>query len=258
MDMKSGIPCLVAVLLVLASWVVLAKGADPHDFEVHDPDRAQPEVVDPGPGLAESAPTPSDAVILFDGSDIDAWQGKDGAEASWLVENGQMQVVPGAGHIRTKREFGDVQLYVEWASPLEVKGDAQNRGNSGIFLMDRYELQVLDSHQNRTYPDGQAGAVYGQYPPLVNASRPPGEWQSYNIIFCAPEFSEDGGLNEPATMTVIHNGVIVQNNVELTGPTGHYKRPDYEAHGKAPIRLQDHFTSPKYRLIWLRELVSGC
>lgn len=124
--------------------------------------------------------------------------------------------------------------------------------------MDRYELQVLDSYRNTTYPDGQAAAIYGQYPPLANASRPPGRWQSYNIVFCAPEFSEDGDLTEPATMTVLHNGVVVQNSVQLTGPTGHYKRPDYEAHGMAPIRLQDHSSSTMYRRIWLRELVSGC
>ncbi len=227
--------------------------SNPHDFEIHDPERAQPRLVDPGAERMMSAPIPSDALVLFDGKNLSEWEGKNGA-ASWLLVNGYMQVVPGAGHIRTKKEFGDIQLYVEWATSSELVGDGQNRSNSGIFIMDRYELQVLDSFDNPTYPDGQAAAIYGQYPPLVNASRPPGEWQSYNIVFAAPEFDAAGELLEPARITVIHNGVLVQNNVALTGPTSHYKRPEYEAHGKGPIRLQDHSTKPRYRLIWVREL----
>lgn len=253
MKLASGRFLVVALLGVFTVNVVLAENANPRDFEIHDKERAQPPVVDPGPAPALPAPIPSDAVVLFDGTNLDQWQGTKG-DAPWLVNNGYMQVVPGSGHIRTRKEFGDIQLYVEWASPPKVTADGQNRGNTGIFIMDRYELQVLDSFDNPTYPDGQAAAVYGQYPPLVNASRRPGESQSYNIVFSAPRFDDTGTLLAPARMTVIHNGVLVQNNVELTGPTGHFKRPEYEAHGKGPIRLQDHFTSPRFRQIWVREL----
>ena len=253
--MMSGnwVKCVLVLPIILLFNSTHAENANPLDYEIHDKEREQPGVVNAGSGSSEPAPVPSDAIVLFDGSDLGDWQGNKG-DAAWIVENGYMQSVPGSGHIRSVQEFGDVQLYVEWAAPSKVEGDGQNRGNSGIFIMDRYELQVLDSFDNLTYPDGQSAAVYGQYPPLVNANRPPGEWQSYNIVFTAPQFDEDGSLLEPARMTVIHNGVLVQNNVELTGPTRHYKRPEYEAHGKGPIRLQDHFNSVRYRQIWVREL----
>ena len=171
------------------------------------------------------------------------------------MQNGVAEVVPGTGGIQTKQSFGDVQLHVEWAAPSEVEGEGQERGNSGVFLMGRYEVQVLDSYNNTTYADGQAAALYGQYPPLVNASRPPGEWQTYDIIFRRPHFDANGNMVKPARVTVFHNGVLVQDNVELTGATAHYDRPPYEAHPDAlPIQLQDHSDLVRFRNIWLREL----
>ena len=166
-----------------------------------------------------------------------------------------MQVAAGTGAIRTVREFGDVQLHIEWASPSPARGEDQDRGNSGVFLMGRYEVQVLDSYGNATYPDGQAAAVFGQYPPLVNASRAPGEWQSYDIVFRRPRFGSDGSLRQPATLTVFHNGVLVQDRVTLTGPTAHQTRPGYSLHpDKGPISLQDHGHPVRFRNIWIREL----
>jgi hypothetical protein len=163
--------------------------------------------------------------------------------------------VRGAGTIATAEAFGDVQLHVEWAAPSPPSGDGQNRGNSGVFLMGRYEVQVLDSYRNTTYPDGQAAALYGQYPPLVNASRPPGEWQTYDIVFRRPRFDANGKLLSKARVTVFHNGVLVQDAVELTGPTAHHARPAYSAHpDRLPILLQDHGDPVRYRNIWLRNL----
>jgi hypothetical protein len=166
-----------------------------------------------------------------------------------------MTVVPGAGDIRTRRGFGDVQLHIEWRTPAEVSGEGQGRGNSGIFLMERYELQVLDSYENRTYANGQAGAIYKQHIPLVNASRRPGEWQSYDVVFTAPRFGADGTLLNPAYMTVFHNGVLIQNHVALRGPTRYIGEPSYEAHAdRAALVLQDHGNPVSYRNIWLREI----
>lgn len=166
-----------------------------------------------------------------------------------------MEVVAGTGEITTVRAFGDCQLHVEWASPDPPAHTGQDRGNSGVFLMGRYEVQVLDSYGNRTYPDGQAAAIYGQYPPLVNASRPPGVWQSYDIVFRRPRFDERGQLIAPARITVIHNGVLVHDAVILTGPTGHRRRPPYEAHAdRLPITLQDHASPVRFRNIWVRDL----
>lgn len=224
-------------------------------WEVHDPDRPTPPVVDPGPAPAEPVPAPDDAVVLFDGTNLDAWETPDGEPAGWTVENGYVEVEPGAGNIQTKEDFGSVQLHVEWAAPEEVEGEGQERGNSGVFLMGRYEVQVLDSYENPTYADGQAAALYGQYPPLVNASRPPGAWQTYDIVFHRPHFDEDGTLVRPARFTVFHNGVLVQDNVELTGVTAHQDRPPYEAHPhRLPLLLQDHSDRVRFRNIWLREL----
>jgi hypothetical protein len=166
-----------------------------------------------------------------------------------------MEVVKDTGAIRTKRGFGDCQLHVEWATPSPAVGSDQDRGNGGVFLMDTYEVQVLDSYDSRTYADGMAGAIYGQYPPLVNASRKPGEWQTYDIVFHAPRFDERGSLLAPARMTVFHNGVLVQDNEELTGPTAHKARPPYKAHAdKMPLSLQDHGHPVRYRNIWIRAL----
>jgi 3-keto-disaccharide hydrolase len=234
----------------------VAAGQRPTDWPIHSTTRPQPPIVDPGPALP-SAPVPSDAIVLFDGRSLDAWQHADsaGRPARWKIENGYMEVAAGTGNIATKRGFGDVQLHVEWATPTEVKGEGQERGNSGVFLMGRYELQVLDTYRNTTYPDGQAGAVYGQFPPLVNASRPPGQWQTYDIIFRRPRFDAAGTLLSPARMTVLHNGVLVQDNVVLTGPTGHRERPPYAAHpDRLPLMLQDHGNPVRYRNIWLREV----
>ncbi len=200
---------------------------------------------------------PSDARVLFDGKNLDAWESTrgGGAAAPWKIEGDAMTVAPGRGGIRTKRSFGDVQLHLEFRTPTEIKGGGQNRGNSGVFLMGRYEAQVLDSHDNKTYVNGQAGAVYKQHPPLVNASRPPGEWQSYDIIWIAPRFDPDGKLRAPARVTVFHNGVIVQHDVALKGSTAYRGIPAYAAHpDKLPLELQDHGEPVSYRNIWVREL----
>lgn len=228
---------------------------NPAHWKIHDVDRPQPRVVDPGTSSAKRpTPPPSDAVVLFDGKDLSKWISGDGASARWKVGKGYMEVVKGAGGISSRQGFGDCQLHVEWRMPVPVNGEGQERGNSGVFLMGKYELQVLDSYQNKTYPDGQAAAVYGQYPPLVNASRPPGQWQTCDIFFHRPRFDAAGKLIQPARMTV-HNGVLVQDDVVLTGPTAHKERPPYTQHAdRLPVSLQDHGDPIRYRNIWLREL----
>jgi hypothetical protein len=196
---------------------------------------------------------PSDAIILFDGKDLSQWTGKNG-KAKWKVENGYMEVVKKTGDIKTKDHFGDCQLHIEWQTPTKIEGTGQERGNSGVFLMGYYEIQVLDSYDNLTYPDGQAGAIYGQTPPLVNACRPPGEWQSYDIVFHAPRFKEEK-LEVPAFITVIHNGVLIHHHKEIIGKTEHKKVGKYTPHDpKGPIMLQDHGNPVRYRNIWIRPL----
>ncbi len=223
-------------------------------WKVHDPDRPQPTIVTPGPAGA-SAPAPSDAVILFDGTDLSQWEDSKGQPARWKVENGYMEVVKKTGSILTRQKFGDCQLHLEWAAPLPAEGEGQERGNSGVFLMNTYEVQVLDCYENTTYADGMTAAIYGQYPPLVNACRPPGEWQFYDIVFHRPHFDDQGKVTEPARMTVFHNGIMVHDNVELTGPTAHKMRPPYVAHpDRLPLSLQDHGNPVRYRNIWIREL----
>jgi hypothetical protein len=244
----------VALLIVVSSRLMSAQ--DVGSWPQHDLNRPQPPIVDPGPFKAPQGP-PSDAVILFAGASLDKWRSADkpNEPARWKMANGYVEVVPGTGAIATKQGFGDVQLHIEWATPTPPHGESQERGNSGVFLMGMYEVQVLDSYRNKTYPDGQAGAIYGQYPPLVNASRPPGEWQTYDIVFHGPRFDARGTLLRPARMTVIHNGVLVQDNVVLTGPTAHQTRPPYAAHpDKLPISLQDHGNPMKFRNIWVREI----
>jgi Domain of Unknown Function (DUF1080) len=229
-------------------------------WKIHDPDRPTPPVIDPGRPSTQDLPgrPPSDAVVLFDGKDLSQWAHKDGSPAKWRVENGYLEVVPKSGYIYTRDSFGDCQLHVEFAEPASPKGESQERGNSGVFLMGLYEIQVLDSYENRTYADGQASAVYGQYPPLVNASRPPGQWQTYDIVFHGPRFDKEGKLTRPARVTVLHNGVLVQDNVELTGPTAHKARPPYVPHAeKLPLALQDHGNPVRFRNIWIRELKTG-
>lgn len=223
-------------------------------WKIHDMDRPLPPVVDPGPaGLP--VPPPSDAEVLFNGEDLSGWTDGKGQPAGWKVINGYMEVVKKTGSIKTEKKFGDCQLHIEWASPSPAVGKGQDRGNSGVFLMDLYEIQVLDSYQNLTYADGMAAAIYGQHPPLVNACRPPGEWQTYDIIFHRPRFDEQGNLKSPAVMTVFHNNVLVHDNARLTGPTEWKKRPPYQAHAdRLPLSLQDHDHPVRYRNIWIRDL----
>ncbi len=213
-------------------------------WHVHDGLRPQPRVVTAGDRAGDA---PSDAIVLFDGTDTSAWDG-----GPWAVVDGALQV-DGQGDIRTRQSFGDCQLHLEWASPAEVVSESQGRGNSGVFLMDRYEVQVLDNFGNPTYPDGQAGAMYGQTPPLVNACREPGAWQSYDILFEAPRFDGDRLLG-PARVTVLHNGVVLHHAREYTGASAHRRLARYEPHGDAPIRLQDHGNPVRFRNIWIRPL----
>ena len=248
------LPCLLAAPVMKGNPSGETQNSELEKWAIHDMNRPLPPVVNPGPA-GPPVPAPSDAVVLFDGKDLSLWENAKGGPAGWKVENGYMEVVAKTGSIRTKKGFGNCQLHIEWAAPALVSGEGQERGNSGVFLMDTYEVQVLDSFNNRTYADGQAAAIYGQYPPLVNASRGPGEWQTYDIIFHGPRFDADGKLVEPARMTVFHNGVLVHDNVELTGPTAHKARPPYRAHAdKLPLSLQDHGNPVRYRNIWLRAL----
>lgn len=207
------------------------------------------------PGKENHLP-PSDAIVLFDGSNLDNFVSvRSGGKAEWTLENGVMTVKPRTGDIMTKEAFGDVQVHIEWSAPDVVKGEGQGRGNSGIFLMSTYEIQILDSYENRTYSNGQAASVYKQYPPLVNAMRTPQEWNTYDIYFTAPRFNADGMMVSPARVTVVHNGVLVQNNVEITGPTEYIGIPQYKAHADAlPIILQDHGDLVSFRNIWVRKL----
>ena len=234
--------------------------AQAQDWPQHSMDRPQPPIVRAGP--VASVPAPADAIVLFDGRSLANWRVADSTHnagpAKWKVAKGYMEVVAGAGSIETKRAFGDAQLHVEWRAPTPPKGEGQDRGNSGVILMGTYEVQVLDSYRNVTYPDGQAGAIYGQFPPLVNASRPPGEWQTYDIVFHAPRFDAAGKLLSPARMTVLHNGVLVQDDKTLLGPTHHNERAPYTAHpDKLPLLLQDHGHPVRYRNIWIRELLAS-
>jgi Domain of Unknown Function (DUF1080) len=227
-------------------------------WHVHDGARPQPTIVTPGTFSTQQTPgaPPSDAIVLFNGADLSKWQTDKGDPAAWTIESGAMVVAAGKGAIRTKDEFGDCQLHVEWSAPSPPKGTGQDRGNSGVFLMSRYEIQVLDSYENKTYPDGQASAIYGQFPPLVNASRKPGEWQVYDIVFTAPRFNGTT-VTSPATATVFHNGIVVHNRTELIGSTVHRALGKYEPHpAKAPIMLQDHSHPVRYRNIWIRTLKS--
>jgi hypothetical protein len=207
------------------------------------------------PRVVEAGPPPSDAIVLFDGKDLSQWKSdKDGGPAKWEVKDGAARV-NGTGGICTTQSFGNCQLHLEWASPAEVKGQGQGRGNSGVFLQHRYEVQILDSYQNKTYFDGQAGAVYKQSAPLVNVCRKPGEWQTYDIIFHAPRFDEDGKLLSPGTLTVLQNGVLVQDHAEIKGPTSLPGIPKYKPHPfKQPLALQDHHNPVRFRNIWIREL----
>lgn len=239
--------CVFSVFL-LCAFQLASQTKDPKDSEVWEP---IPRIVTPG---IAGAP-PSDAFVLFDGKNLNEWvsAGK-GTEAAWEVKDGAMTVVKGAGNIATKRSFGDCQLHIEFRTPAVVESEGQGRGNSGIFLQSRYEVQVLDNYNNRTYSNGQAGSIYKQHIPLVNACKAPGEWQTYDIIYTAPRFNADGIRVTPGRVTVIQNGVLVQNNVEIKGTTEYIGWPKNFAHDKAPLELQDHGNPVSYRNIWIREL----
>lgn len=229
----------------LSSHMLIAQNGNPALTEVWEP---VPEVVAPGDGQKP----PSDAIVLFDGKDLSQWKGRDGAP-KWEIKNGIVTVVGGTGDIVTKQEFGDIQLHIEWRTPKKLESEGQGRGNSGIFFQDKYELQVLDSYENTTYVNGMAGSIYKQTPPLVNATKGPGEWQTYDVIYRAPKFSGDE-LVSPARITVLLNGVLIHDNTEIQGTTEYIGSPKIIPHGKGPLKLQDHGNPVSYRNIWVREL----
>ncbi len=247
MNIKSFISAGVVTLLAIPALAQQNK-MKPEETEVWEP---EPRVVTTSPDKA-----PSDAIVLFDGTSLAQWvSDKDGSSpAEWEVADGAFTVARGKGGIQTKQEFSDYQLHVEWKSPTEIVGESQGRGNSGIFMQGLYEVQVLDSYNNRTYSNGQAASLYKQRIPLVNATKAPGEWQTYDIIWTAPRFNADGILISKARATILHNGVLVQNNVELDGPTEYIGIPKYKAHGPGPIVLQDHGNPVSFRNIWIRPL----
>ena len=250
---KVGLRAAIVLTFAIGTGIMASSAAqqegDPTLTEVWDP---EPRMVDPG---GAGAP-PADAIVLFDGTGLDAWRHADG-EAAWEVHDGVMTVAPGAGNLYTRQGFGDVQLHVEWRTPDVIEGEGQGRGNSGLFLMNRYEVQVLDSFNNRTYSNGQAASIYKQHIPQVNASRAPGQWQTYDILFEAPRFGAAGEVESPATMTVLHNGVLVQHHVTLRGSSVFVGEPAYEPHSaREPIQLQDHRNPVSFRNIWVRELTS--
>ena len=243
MRIKLGIFAVVAVAPILLT------AQEPGPFS---PPKTEPSVVTPG---KNSSDPPSDAIVLFNGQNLSRWQSADSSAAKWKVIDGYAEVAPGTGDIQTRDKFGDVQLHIEWATPAVPKGEGQERGNSGVFFMGQYEVQVLDSYENKTYYHGQAGSVYKQHAPLVNASRKPGEWQTYDIIFHAPKFDEQGKVIDRARVTVVHNGVLIQNNVEIYGITYNDRPAIYIAHPpQLPLRLQDHGNPLRYRNIWIRRL----
>ncbi len=256
--------CILLTLIVSAPALVLADDLGYTDtplipgtkWHVHDSGRPQPTIVTPGEPSTQEKPgtAPSDAVVLFDGKDFSKWKSGKGGDVTWKLENGVAEENK-TGDIITKDQFGpDVQLHVEWAAPTPPSGKSQGRGNSGVFLFGRYEIQVLDNYDNKTYPDGQATAIYGYMPPQVNACLPPGKWQTYDIIFEGPRF-QDGKLEKAAVVTILHNGVLTQNHTVLIGETPHRQVGTYHAHGeKGPIKLQDHGDAVRYRNIWIREI----
>jgi hypothetical protein len=254
---RMGSVVVTAMALTVAGAVCAGGVQAQTQWKAHDRNRPAPKEIDPGTWSSQEAAgkAPSDATVLFDGKDLSAWaSSKDGSAAKWKVTEGYFEVVPKTGQIQTKQTFGSIQLHVEFREPSPPVGEDQDRGNSGVFLMGLYEIQVLDSYQSKTYADGQAGAVYGQYPPLVNASRKPGEWQAYDIVFHAPKFGSDGKVEKKGRVTVIHNGVLVQDNVEIQGTTS-TETPEYKnTAAKGPLALQDHNHPVRYRNVWVREI----
>jgi hypothetical protein len=232
-------------------------------WHLHDPDRPQPPVVTPGATFSQEAGAPSDAEGLFDGKDLSKWQNNRGEPATWTMKDGYVETAARGGGIRTRNKWADFQLHVEWATPNPPRGTGQGRGNSGICINGMYEVQVLDSYQTKTYPDGQAGSIYGQSPPLVNASKPPGEWQTYDIIFESPRWNATGDLVRKACITVLHNGIVVQNHYEFVGSTDGisaavpWKTLSKYVGPHPPevfVELQDHNNPVRYRNIWIRKL----
>jgi hypothetical protein len=239
----------VGIIAVAALAPILVAAQEPGPFP---PPKTEPPIVTPGKNNSDP---PADAIVLFNGQNLSRWQSADGSAAKWKVIDGYAEVAPGTGDISTKDKFGDCQLHIEWATPAVPKGEGQERGNSGVFLMGHYEIQVLDSYDNTTYYHGQAGSVYKQYAPLVNASRKPGEWQAYDIVFHAPRFDEQGKVTDRARVTVLHNGVLIQNNVEIYGNTYNDRPALYTPHAaQESLRLQDHANPVRYRNIWIRRL----
>ncbi len=251
--MENNIKYTGLLILLFFNYSVMAQENEELEWkpaltEVWEP---EPAKVDPG---NDNQP-PSDAIVLFDGTNFEHWDSaNEGEEVAWQIDNRAMTVSPKTGAIQTKESFGDIQLHIEWRSPEVINGKGQGRGNSGIFLQKRYEIQVLDSYENRTYSNGQAGSIYKQSMPLVNATKKPGEWQTYDIIYTAPVFDENDQLKYPARVTILHNGVLIQNNVMIMGATKYIGLPQYKAHGKAPILLQDHGDPVSFRNIWVRPL----
>jgi hypothetical protein len=257
---------ITAAMLALFVQALPASGAAPEprpqDTEQWTP---EPPIVTPGPAIP--MPPPSDAIVLLGNGGLGEWVStKDKSPARWSVEGGVVTVKKGTGNIETRRRFTNYQLHLEWRIPPGIKGSDQGRGNSGLFLASTgggdsgYELQILDSYRNKTYVNGQAGSVYKQYPPLVNAMRPPGQWQTYDVVWIAPVFNTDGSLKSPASLTAFHNGVLIQSGVTLQGETTYIGKPKYTAHGPSPIKLQDHGDPSQpisFRNIWLRELPSN-
>ena len=247
------------LLAVMAACAITARAQKPEETEVYTP---VPKVVTPGKNVGDA---PSDAIVLFDGKNLDKWVITNNRDkpADWIVKNGILTVNKNSGNIETKQSFSSYQLHIEWKIPANITGEGQARGNSGIFLASigkgdaGYELQVLDSYKNKTYTNGMAGSIYKQFVPLANPARPPGVWQTYDVIWTAPTFNDDGTMKTPAKATVFFNGVLVENNVELLGPTRYIGKPVYEKHGPAPLKLQAHGDKSEplsYRNIWIREL----
>jgi hypothetical protein len=262
-----SVSALASALLTLASTSYSADVGSPfygdapddhHPWAVHDRNRPQPKLVTPGTFSTPEQPgkPPSDAVILFDGTDLSKWEADEGENVptKWVIKNGAMECVPGSGYVRTREKIGDCQLHVEWAAPTNVQGESQGRGNSGVFLMGLVEIQVLDNYNNPTYADGFAGSVYGVCPPLANALRPPGVFQTYDIVFRRPIY-KDGNVLDPGSVTVFLNGVLVQDHTMLEGGTGHMARAKPGPFPDAgPLKLQDHGNPVRYRNIWYRPL----
>ena len=253
---KSG---LLTVVATLFCFIVFAQPdttkLTPESSELWNP---VPRIVTPyaSPEVKSTTTTaPSDAIVLFDGKDFSKWKSSlANGKIEWTIADGAMTVKPGSKDIETIQQFDDYQLHIEFRTPAEVKGTGQGRGNSGIFMQGKYELQVLDNYDNRTYSNGQAGSIYKQTMPLVNACRKPGEWQTYDVIYTSPKFNKDGMIIHPAYITVIHNGVLVQNHTPIYGTTPYKGQPRYDVHGKGPIGLQDHDNPTSFRNIWIREL----